>query len=154
MRKAVLLASAVLASGALSGCGAGSAVRETLAGPKEQVRWPSRRRWRRRSSRSTSSQPETHAPASANSLWRTGARTFFNDQRAAKVGDILTVLITINDSAKTAERHQPQPHQLANAAGVPHFFGLESSLGKILPGLRPRQHDQHQRRHRLATARA
>ncbi|WP_116653867.1 flagellar basal body L-ring protein FlgH [Pelagibacterium sediminicola] len=36
----------------------------------------------------------------ANSLFRTDARGFFKDQRAAKVGDILTVLVAIDDRAQ------------------------------------------------------
>jgi flagellar L-ring protein precursor FlgH len=72
-------------------------------------------------------------PATANSLWRTGARTFFNDQRAAKVGDILTVLININDSAKTTNETTAW-RTSTMTAGIPHLLGLESSLGKILPG--------------------
>ncbi len=72
-------------------------------------------------------------PATANSLWRTGARTFFNDQRAQHVGDILTVLINIDDSAKTSNSSSSS-HTSGVTAGIPHLLGLESSLGKILPG--------------------
>ena len=71
-------------------------------------------------------------PASANSLWRTGAREFLGDQRASRVGDILTVLINIDDSAKTTNATNATKTS-TNAIGVPHFFGLESTIGKILP---------------------
>lgn len=76
---------------------------------------------------------ETPTPASANSLWRAGARAFFIDQRAAKVGDIVTVQIDIDDSAKTTNSTSSS-RTSGLKAGVPHFLGLESSLGKILPG--------------------
>ena len=76
---------------------------------------------------------ETPTPASANSLWRTGARAFFADQRAGRVGDILTVMIDIDDSAKTINS-TTSSRTSGLTAGVPHFLGLESSLGKILPG--------------------
>ena len=35
----------------------------------------------------------------ANSLWRQGARSFFKDQRARTVGDVVTVQVTIADEA-------------------------------------------------------
>ena len=72
-------------------------------------------------------------PASANSLWRTGARAFFADQRAARVGDIVTVLIDIDDRAKTTNSTTSSRDSSSNAA-FPHLLGLESTLGKILPG--------------------
>ena len=71
-------------------------------------------------------------PASANSLWRTGARAFFHDQRAGRVGDILTVLININDTAKTSNATNAT-RTSTNTAGINNFLGLESSLGRILP---------------------
>lgn len=75
---------------------------------------------------------EPTAYGSPNSLWRVGARTFFNDQRASRVGDILTVLITIDDSAQVSNA-TVRERKVGSNLGVPHFFGLESSLGKILP---------------------
>jgi len=72
-------------------------------------------------------------PASANSLWRTGARAFFNDQRAGRVGDILTVQIDIDDSAKT-NNASSSSRTSGSSMGVPHLLGLETTLGKILPG--------------------
>ncbi len=71
-------------------------------------------------------------PASANSLWRVGARTFFNDQRARSVGDILTVQVSIDDSAQTSNTTSGSRSNSYSAA-TPNVFGFESSLGKIFP---------------------
>ena len=71
-------------------------------------------------------------PASSNSLWRSGARAFFIDQRAGRVGDILTVLISINDSAQTTNATSTE-RKSTNTAGLTNFFGLESTLAKFLP---------------------
>lgn len=71
-------------------------------------------------------------PAGANSLWRAGARTFFNDQRARGVGDILTVSVEINDSAQTSNQTSGTRSNSYQAA-TPNVFGFESSLGKVFP---------------------
>ena len=71
--------------------------------------------------------------ASANSLWRTGARTFFGDQRARRVGDILTVSISIDDKAQTSNSTTRARTNDASG-GVTNFFGLENSLGRAFPG--------------------
>lgn len=76
--------------------------------------------------------PESR-PASANSLWRTGARSFFGDQRARRVGDILTVTINIDDRAQTTNSTQRSRSNDMNA-GVSNLFGLEGELGRAFPG--------------------
>ena len=70
-------------------------------------------------------------PASANSLWRVGSRSFFHDQRAARVGDILTVLIQINDSATISNATAAQ-RAGQNQIGMTNLFGLEKILGKVM----------------------
>ena len=68
----------------------------------------------------------------ANSLWRTGARAFFKDQRANNVGDILTVIIDLEDSAKI--NNTTSRGRTANEdASLNAFLGYESSLSRVLP---------------------
>jgi flagellar L-ring protein precursor FlgH len=71
--------------------------------------------------------------ASANSLWRVGARTFFGDQRARHVGDIVTVNIDIDDRAQT-QNSTTRSRSNDASGGVTHLFGLENSLGRAFPG--------------------
>ena len=68
----------------------------------------------------------------ANSLWRPGARAFFKDQRATKVGDILTVNIAIKDEANI-NNSTKRSRDAAEDANLNSFFGYESHLGQLLP---------------------
>ncbi len=76
---------------------------------------------------------QPRGPASANSLWRVGARAFFQDQRASKVGDILTVNVDIRDNARLSNETATSRESSVDA-GVSSLFGLESNLARILPG--------------------
>lgn len=68
----------------------------------------------------------------ANSLWRSGSRAFFKDQRASRVGDILTVMIEINDKAEL-ENQTTRTRNTRENLGVPNMLGFEGELGGILP---------------------
>jgi flagellar L-ring protein precursor FlgH len=66
----------------------------------------------------------------ANSLWRDGARTFFNDQRASRVGDILTVKIDISDKAELQNSTQ-RSRTGSSETSITNFLGFESKLGSL-----------------------
>ncbi len=70
------------------------------------------------------------APAEANSLWRQGARAFFRDQRAAQVGDIVTVLVNITDAADLQNKTSTG-RTGSEDMGMPHMFGVEGYIQKI-----------------------
>jgi flagellar L-ring protein precursor FlgH len=76
--------------------------------------------------------PPSLSERQPNSLWETGGRAFFRDQRAGRVGDILTVVVTINDQAQIQNETQ-RSRANSDTANLTNFFGLESKLGKVLP---------------------
>ena len=57
----------------------------------------------------------------ANSLFSNEARGFFKDQRAHKIGDILTVMVTIDDSAK-----------ISNSTDRTRSSSSDASVGGVL----------------------
>jgi flagellar L-ring protein precursor FlgH len=66
--------------------------------------------------------PELQAASyQPNSLFSNEARGFFKDQRAHKIGDILTVLVTIDDSA-----------QISNSTDRSRTSSSEGSVGGVL----------------------
>jgi flagellar L-ring protein precursor FlgH len=70
-----------------------------------------------------------------NSLFSNDARGFFKDQRAHKIGDILTVLVTIDDSAQISNSTERQ-RSSSNEAGVGGVMGsLFGKVGGGVPGL-------------------
>ena len=79
--------------------------------------------------------PET-VSYNANSLWRNGSRAFFKDQRAARIGDILTVTVNITDKANIANETQ-RSRTAKEDVGVTDFAGkqlLTGSAAKALGG--------------------
>ncbi len=80
------------------------------------------------------SMPMPHAeptPGQPASLWRNGSRAFFKDQRAAQVGDIVTVLVKSTDAADV-ENATGATRNGSETMGVPNLMGLEASLPKLL----------------------
>jgi len=72
------------------------------------------------------------AARQANSLWRPGARAFFKDQRASKVGDIVTVNVNINEKAALNNSSQ-RSRTASESANATSLLGFESALNRILP---------------------
>ncbi len=73
------------------------------------------------------------APRHANSLWRPGARQFFKDPRATKVGDILTVNINIQERAQL-QNNTTTSRDNSEGAGLPNFLGWEAARNPLTPG--------------------
>lgn len=74
--------------------------------------------------------PET--PTDASSLWTAGRSSLFGDRRAAQRGDILTVVIEIDDKAEISNS-SGRSRAGAESMGVPSLFGIPQRLDEKLP---------------------
>lgn len=79
--------------------------------------------------------PEQRAEArNINSLWVAGRQTFFKDQRAHQVGDILTVMIEMDDKAEIDNETKRSRAGVENL-NMPEMLGIPQSklVNKFLP---------------------
>lgn len=79
-----------------------------------------------------SSVPKVHEDGSSGSLWRSGPSSLFGDRRARTLGDILTVVIEIDEEAEIKNRTD-RTRNAREGLSVPNLFGLPSLAQKILP---------------------
>ena len=77
--------------------------------------------------------PSPTSSAGSNSLWREGARGFFRDQRARRVGDVLTVEVTIADKASLSNETS-RSRTNSDSLGVDSIFGVQKRITQLLPG--------------------
>jgi flagellar L-ring protein precursor FlgH len=71
-------------------------------------------------------------PDSAASLWTTNQNSLVADRRAANRGDILTVVIEIDDRAEI-QNSSDRSRSAADKVGIPQMIGLPQRLNDVLP---------------------
>lgn len=78
------------------------------------------------------SKPDSDEPGSSGSLWRSGPTSLFGDRRARILGDILTVVIEIDDEAEIRNQTS-RTRDSAEGLSIPNFFGLPGLAADVLP---------------------
>lgn len=69
----------------------------------------------------------------SGSLWRSGPQSLFGDRRARKIGDIVTVVVEIDDEAEIRNRTDRQ-RDGSEELNVPALLGVETLAQRVLPG--------------------
>ncbi len=75
---------------------------------------------------------ERPTPLATASLWSGGQRSLLGDRRATQPGDILTVVIEINDRAEITNSTQ-RGRTGSQSMGVPQLLGLPQAIDPYLP---------------------
>jgi len=129
----------VLTALSLTGCGTLGRLKDIGRAPKlspiEQVETPAAERSLTQVSAAerggvAASTPPPAVAAPGASLFRTGAGALFQDQRAAKIGDIVTVRINIADKA-AVDNTTTRTRDGSESGGASSLLGLEKIVKKI-----------------------
>ncbi|MDG6094268.1 flagellar basal body L-ring protein FlgH [Acetobacter sp. AN02] len=72
-------------------------------------------------------------PAEVASLWRMGSRAFFKDQRAAQVGDLVTIIVDITDNATMVDNTSATGSN-NQSMGVPNLFNFQGKAISHISG--------------------
>ncbi|EEW26587.1 flagellar basal body L-ring protein FlgH [Rhodobacter ferrooxidans] len=75
---------------------------------------------------------EPDAASDASSLWTGGRASLFGDRRAGRRGDILTVVIEIDDKAEISNSSDRSRSSSENM-GIPSLLGIPQRLNSALP---------------------
>ncbi|MFY7779747.1 MAG: flagellar basal body L-ring protein FlgH, partial [Tagaea sp.] len=81
--------------------------------------------------------PRPEPERAGASLWRTGARAFFKDQRANQIGDVVTVVISVSDNASLSNS-STRGRTANDGANIRGLLGYDpAALIARLPGEQP-----------------
>lgn len=75
---------------------------------------------------------ERHRPADTASLWSSGRQSLLGDRRAVQRGDILTVVIEIDDKAEISNS-SARNRSGSESAGLTNLLGIPQRINEILP---------------------
>lgn len=75
---------------------------------------------------------ERHRPADPASLWNAGRQSLLGDRRAVQRGDILTVVIEIDEKAEISNS-TARTRKGSEKAGLPNLLGIPQRINEKLP---------------------
>jgi flagellar L-ring protein precursor FlgH len=82
---------------------------------------------------STDSPIPSGEPNSPGTLWRSGPQSLFGDRRARNIGDIVTVVVEIDDEAEIRNRSERQ-RDASEELSAPALLGVNTLVQRVLPG--------------------
>ncbi|MEZ5897842.1 MAG: flagellar basal body L-ring protein FlgH [Parvularculaceae bacterium] len=77
--------------------------------------------------------PAEHVEKTSGSLWSSGPDSLFGDRRARGVGDIVTIVVEIDDEAEMRNRTE-RKRSGSDEINVPALLGAGSLAEQVLPG--------------------